>query len=150
MVLKGISPLISPSLLKILAEMGHGDEIVLADAHFPSHSICGPGVEVIRADGKSIALFYSKFQAFQAVSRSSYWMARIRVLTRICKNRNFSISFDRSNYPLIRGGHVWRDARDDDGDCERRHSRSDCRDFIQRSTCIWLFGMACPSHCVHR
>lgn len=52
MVLKGISPLISPSLLKILAEMGHGDEIVLADAHFPSHSICGPDVQVVRADGK--------------------------------------------------------------------------------------------------
>ncbi|KAK0106614.1 hypothetical protein ONS96_004235 [Cadophora gregata f. sp. sojae] len=53
MVLKGISPLISPSLLKILAEMGHGDEIVLADAHFPSHSICGPNVQVVRADGIS-------------------------------------------------------------------------------------------------
>lgn len=51
MVLKGISPLISPSLLKVLAEMGHGDEIVLADAHFPSHSICPPHIPVIRADG---------------------------------------------------------------------------------------------------
>lgn len=28
-MLKGISPLISPELLKILNEMGHGDEIVL-------------------------------------------------------------------------------------------------------------------------
>ncbi|RDW88404.1 L-fucose mutarotase [Coleophoma cylindrospora] len=53
MVLKGISPLISPSLLKILAEMGHGDEIVLADAHFPSHSICPPHIPVVRADGIS-------------------------------------------------------------------------------------------------
>ncbi len=51
MVLKGISPLISPTLLKILAEMGHGDEIVLADAHFPSHSICPPHISVVRADG---------------------------------------------------------------------------------------------------
>ncbi len=32
-MLKNISPLISPSLLKILAEMGHGDEIVFSDAH---------------------------------------------------------------------------------------------------------------------
>ena len=31
-MLKNISPLISPSLLKILAEMGHGDEIVFSDA----------------------------------------------------------------------------------------------------------------------
>ena len=47
-MLKGISPLISPELLRILAEMGHGDELVLADAHFPGHSL---GAEVIRADG---------------------------------------------------------------------------------------------------
>jgi len=32
--------------------MGHGDEIVLADAHFPSHSICPPHIPVVRADGK--------------------------------------------------------------------------------------------------
>lgn len=47
-MLKGISPLISPELLVALMEMGHGDEIVLADAHFPGHSL---GVPVIRADG---------------------------------------------------------------------------------------------------
>ncbi|MDR2706669.1 MAG: L-fucose mutarotase [Planctomycetaceae bacterium] len=47
-MLKGISPLISPELLKILAEMGHGDEIVLADAHFPGHSVNN---RIIRADG---------------------------------------------------------------------------------------------------
>ncbi|RPH30898.1 L-fucose mutarotase [Buttiauxella warmboldiae] len=47
-MLKNISPLISPELLKVLAEMGHGDEIIFADAHFPAHSI---GPQVIRADG---------------------------------------------------------------------------------------------------
>ena len=35
-MLKGISPLLSPELLHILASMGHGDEIVLADANFPA------------------------------------------------------------------------------------------------------------------
>ena len=35
-MLKGISPLLSPDLLHVLASMGHGDEIVLADANFPS------------------------------------------------------------------------------------------------------------------
>ena len=34
-MLIGISPLISPDLLAVLDRMGHGDEIVLADAHFP-------------------------------------------------------------------------------------------------------------------
>jgi L-fucose mutarotase len=47
-MLKGISPVISPALLKVLAEMGHGDEIILADAHFPGHTFCKT---VIRADG---------------------------------------------------------------------------------------------------
>jgi L-fucose mutarotase len=37
-MLKGISSRISPGLLKVLAEMGHGGEWVLADAHFPGHS----------------------------------------------------------------------------------------------------------------
>lgn len=50
-MLKGINPLLSPELLKVLAEMGHGDEIVLADAHFPGHSL---GPDVIRADGLRI------------------------------------------------------------------------------------------------
>ncbi|MDI9521478.1 MAG: L-fucose mutarotase [Bacillota bacterium] len=47
-MLKGISPLISPELLKILCEMGHGDEIVLGDANFPAESF---GQRTVRADG---------------------------------------------------------------------------------------------------
>lgn len=35
-MLKGISPIISPELLKIIAEMGHGDELVLSDAISPA------------------------------------------------------------------------------------------------------------------
>jgi L-fucose mutarotase len=47
-MLKGISRYLGPELLAVLHEMGHGDEIILADAHFPGHSI---GPRVIRADG---------------------------------------------------------------------------------------------------
>jgi L-fucose mutarotase len=47
-MLKGIHPCISPDLLKTLAEMGHGDEIILADAHFPGHSF---PTRLLRADG---------------------------------------------------------------------------------------------------
>lgn len=50
-MLKGISPLISPDLLKVLAQMGHGDEIILADAHFPAHSM---GPQAIRMDGLGV------------------------------------------------------------------------------------------------
>ncbi len=51
-MLRGISPLISPDLLAVLARMGHGDEIVLADAHFPGESF---NSHVLRADGLKIA-----------------------------------------------------------------------------------------------
>lgn len=49
-MLKGISPLISPLLLKTLSEMGHGDEIVIADAGFPAESIARDNL-IVRADG---------------------------------------------------------------------------------------------------
>lgn len=47
-MLKGISSLITPELLKVLAEMGHGDELVIADGNFPSASI---GKRCLRLDG---------------------------------------------------------------------------------------------------
>ena len=50
-MLKGISPIISPELLAALARMGHGDEIILADAHFPGEKY---NDYVIRADGLKI------------------------------------------------------------------------------------------------
>jgi L-fucose mutarotase len=52
-MLKGIHPIVSPDLLKIMAEMGHGDELVLADAHFPGHTFCPKNV--LRGDGLQIA-----------------------------------------------------------------------------------------------
>ena len=51
-MLIGISPLISPELLKTLSLMGHGDDIVFADAHFPAESL---GPRCIRADGLKIS-----------------------------------------------------------------------------------------------
>ena len=50
-MLIGISPLLSPKLIKVLMEMGHGDEIVLADAHFPAAS---HAKRLVRADGHGI------------------------------------------------------------------------------------------------
>lgn len=47
-MLKNISPIIPPELLKILCEMGHGDEIVIADGNFPASSV---NKRVVRADG---------------------------------------------------------------------------------------------------
>ena len=47
-MLIGIHPVISPELLDALFRMGHGDELVLADAFFPGDSC---NARVIRADG---------------------------------------------------------------------------------------------------
>jgi L-fucose mutarotase len=50
-MLQGISPILSPELLKLLCEMGHGDEIVLADSNFPGTSVAK---RLARADGLPI------------------------------------------------------------------------------------------------
>lgn len=50
-MLNNISPCISPDLLYQLYCMGHGDEIIFSDAHFPAHSINSC---VIRADGNQV------------------------------------------------------------------------------------------------
>jgi len=49
-MLRNIDPMLSPELLHALRSMGHGDDIVIADANFPGSS-CGP--PCIRADGAS-------------------------------------------------------------------------------------------------
>ncbi|WP_114971156.1 RbsD/FucU family protein [Rhodoferax ferrireducens] len=60
-MLKGINPLLTPELLKLLMEMGHDDALVLADANFTAMSIAA-GKPVLRLPGSSMA------QAVQAVS----------------------------------------------------------------------------------
>lgn len=47
-MLIGLHPLLSPDLLHVLASMGHGDDIVIADANFPGASNAR---RLIRADG---------------------------------------------------------------------------------------------------
>ena len=51
-MLKGIDPLLTPDLLKVLAEMGHGDEIIIADANFTAASLS------IGADGQRKPLIH--------------------------------------------------------------------------------------------
>ena len=53
-MLKGIDPLLTPELLKLLAEMGHDDALVLADANFTAQSL-GAGKPVLRLPGIGMA-----------------------------------------------------------------------------------------------
>lgn len=50
-MLKNIPNILSPDLLKILMEMGHGDELVIADGNFPSASIAQ---RLLRLDGHNV------------------------------------------------------------------------------------------------
>lgn len=50
-MLKNIPPIISPELLKILMEMGHGDELVIGDGNFPAASM---NSRVVRLDGHGV------------------------------------------------------------------------------------------------
>ena len=50
-MLKNIPPILSPELMKILLEMGHGDEIVLADGNFPAASVAQ---RLVRCDGHGV------------------------------------------------------------------------------------------------
>lgn len=52
-MLKGINPMLSPELLKVLCEMGHSDTIVIADGNFPAETM-GKNGKVIRMDGHGV------------------------------------------------------------------------------------------------
>lgn len=52
-MLKGINPILSPELLKILCEMGHSDTIVIADGNFPAETM-GKNNIVLRMDGHGV------------------------------------------------------------------------------------------------
>jgi L-fucose mutarotase len=54
-MLKNIPKIISPELLEILCEMGHGDELVIGDGNFPAASVASEaGARFVRADGHGV------------------------------------------------------------------------------------------------
>ena len=60
-MLRNIPKNISPELMKTLLEMGHGDEIVFADANFPAHSV---GKRIIHADGDTVVTLLQSILPF--------------------------------------------------------------------------------------
>ena len=79
-MLKGISPLLSPMLLKVLCEMGHGDTIVIADGNFPAETMGKDGI-VIRMDGHGVPeileAILEVFFFFQYVEKPVYLMNKV-------------------------------------------------------------------------
>ncbi len=60
-MLKNIPPILSPELLKILMEMGHGDEIVIADGNFPGAAVAQ---RLVRLDGHGVPEILSAIMKF--------------------------------------------------------------------------------------
>lgn len=60
-MLKGIPSIISPHLLMVLDEMGHRDEILIADRNFPARSMSG---NLVRLDGHDIPSILKAILAF--------------------------------------------------------------------------------------
>lgn len=52
-MLKGIPKILSPELLKVLAEMGHSDRLIISDGNFPAESM-GKDAIVVRCDGHGV------------------------------------------------------------------------------------------------
>ncbi len=52
-MLKNVPKIISPELLKVLCEMGHGDELVISDGNFPGASVAKNAI-LLRADGHGV------------------------------------------------------------------------------------------------
>ncbi|MDF2635978.1 MAG: RbsD or FucU transport [Pelosinus sp.] len=51
-MLKGVPAVLSPELMLVLMEMGHGDEIVIADGNFPAAACASK--YIIRCDGNNV------------------------------------------------------------------------------------------------
>ena len=54
-MLKGISKLLTGDLLKALSDMGHGDELVIADANFPADTVAKRLIRYPGIDGVTLA-----------------------------------------------------------------------------------------------
>lgn len=67
-MLKLIPPILSPELMKIMMEMGHGDELVLADANFPAASCAN---RLVRSDGLRIPELLDAVLLFFPLDRSA-------------------------------------------------------------------------------
>lgn len=50
-MLKGIPSILPPELLKVLMEMGHGDDLVIGDGNFPAASMAQ---RLVRCDGHTV------------------------------------------------------------------------------------------------
>ena len=77
-MLKGIPAILSPELLKIMAEMGHGDELVIGDGNFPGQSV---NEKCVRCDGHGASELLKailKLLPLDTYQKPVYIMAKVK------------------------------------------------------------------------
>lgn len=84
-MLKGIPQIISPKLMKVLMEMGHGDELVIADGNFPAENI---GRRIIRLDGHGVPTLLSAILKFYPLD--SYIEKPVVLMQTTVKDKNLT------------------------------------------------------------
>ena len=94
-MLKGISPILSPQLLKVLCEMGHSDTIVIADGNFPAETMGKNGI-VIRMDGHGRTLMKLTMNSGRLVPKATTVSPITNSLTRNLRARPHAPSVKRS------------------------------------------------------
>lgn len=96
-MLKGISPILSPELLKVLCEMGHGDTIVIADGNFPAASVAKESI-LIRMDGHGVP---EVLEAILALFPLDQYEDKAVMLMERCENDNADISIWKTYEEMI-------------------------------------------------
>lgn len=81
-MLKGIDPRLPPALLDCLMRMGHGDEIVIADANFPSdstaaHSHWGETIQMTGFDATTVAALICNLMPLDAFAEAAGYRMEI-------------------------------------------------------------------------
>ena len=79
-MLKNIPPILGPELLQVLRAMGHGDELVIADANFPATSVGPPTLRVDGVDAVTLTDAILTLMPLQHIDRMDLglpWKCRV-------------------------------------------------------------------------
>lgn len=89
-MLKNVPAVISPELLAVLSEMGHGDVIVLGDGNFPGAGMAkAGGAKLIRADGHGMPALLDA--VLQLIPMDTYVETPVMLMQKMDCDRNLDI-----------------------------------------------------------
>lgn len=97
-MLKGIPEIITPKLLMLLDEMGHGDTVVIGDGNFPAESV-GKNAEVVRLDGHGVPEI---LEAILSLIPLDQYVDQPVMLMQRCEGDNADVSIWQTYFDLIK------------------------------------------------